>query len=109
MMCQDISTFVAASMYASSQANPHPPGGRGIRFGRGGGVRGVMVVRGGDLNQVEFPVNCNRCGKAGHYVWYCPKCNVYWDPPPSATEDTATKLYHNKGAKSDVTMSYLSV
>ena len=32
-----------------------------------------------------------------------------WDPPPADTEDTATKVHLNMGAKSDVTMSYCSV
>ena len=36
MMCQDISTDVAADMSASTQATPYPPKGGDVRGGRGG-------------------------------------------------------------------------
>ena len=42
-------------------------------------------------------------------MWDCPDRNTYWYPPPSGTEDTATKVHCNKGAKPDVTMYYCSV
>ena len=34
---------------------------------------------------------------------------MYWYPHPSVTEDTATKVHRNKGAKPDVTMYYCSM
>ena len=39
----------------------------------------------------------------------CTKRNKYWYPPTAGNEDTATKVNHKKGAKSDVTMYYCSV
>ena len=63
----------------------------------------------GNPKQVTVPGNYNCCGKAGHYVWDCTESNMYWDPPPDVTEDTATEDHRKKGAKSGVTMSYCSV
>ena len=103
MMCQVISADVAADMFASTQANPHPSGGRVCQ---GGGGRGYMGCLGGDPEQVAFTGNCNRCSKVGHYVQYCPERNTYWDPPPDGTEDTTTKVHFNKGDKLDATIYY---
>ena len=86
MMCQAISTSVAAAMYASTQAIPYPTGSRsGSRGGRGGW--------GGNSKQVSVTGNCNCCGKSGNYVRDCPQRNTYWDPHHSGTEDTATNVY----------------
>ena len=88
MIFQDISTAVAAAMSASAQANPPLPKGGGGRDGRGG--------QGGNSKQVAVPVNCDRCGKVGRYMWECPERNTYWDTPTACTEDTATKVHRKK-------------
>ena len=102
MMCQAISTNVSASICASAQYNPPPPGwDGGGRGGRGGKTR--------NPKQVAVPGNCNRCGKAVHCVQDCPKLKTYWYLPPAGTEDNDTKLHCKKGDKSGVTISYCSV
>ena len=109
MMCQSISTAVAAAISASNQSTPPPPVGRGDRGGMGGGGRGSRGGRGGDPKQVELPSNCNRCGKSVHYVRDFPEKNTSWDPPSAGTKDTSTKVHRKKGDNSDVTMSYCSM
>ena len=104
MICQAIYTSVVAAMSSSTQATTSLPDGRGDRGGQGGGGMGDMYVLCGEPKQVTFPGNCYRCGKVGHYVWDCTYQNTYWDPPPFGTEDTATKVNHNKGSKLYVTM-----
>ena len=102
MTCQAISTAVADAMSDSTQATPPPP----VRGGSGMGGRGGQ---GRNPKQVAVSGNCNRCGKADHYVRDCPERNMYWDTPPDGTEDTATMVNRKKGAKLDVTMSYCSM
>ena len=88
MMCQAISTAVDSNMSASAHATPSSPKGSGGRGGRGVGC--------GNTKQVSVLGDCNRCGKAGHYVRDRLERNTYWDLPPAVTKDTATKVHHNK-------------
>ena len=101
-MCQDISTVVAYDMSASTQATPP-------QIVWGGSARSIRGGRGENPKQVAVPSKFYRCGKAGHYVRYCPERNTYWDPPPDGTDDTSTKFHCKKGDKVGVTMSYCSV
>ena len=109
MMYKSISTSVDADMSVSTQATPPTPGGRVGGCGWGGGGRDSRGIQGGYPKQVSLPINCNSSSKAGHYVRDCTERKKYWYPPPSGTEDTDTKVYFKKVAKSDVTMSYCSV
>ena len=102
MMCQSISNVLSSTTSYYTQATPPPPGqcgdGRGFRGGCGGYPKQVLVR-----------INCNRCGKAGHYVQDFTKPNTYWYLPPDGNEDTDTNVHCKKGAKSVFTMSYFSV
>ena len=102
MMCQAIPTAVDDSM-SDSTHNTSPP----IVQEDGGMAAGVVDVE--LLSRFQSPAIITTVANQVSIFKNVLSRTRTGTPPPDVTEDTAPKLYHKKGTKSDVTMKYCSV